>query len=113
MRAFFIAIVFCCFVATPLLPQESSVSDTATIQKTPDWVKASVTRLERELTAKYGESEQSRIRRGLTQVSEYWRAQDGDAGVFEEFARTNFAGDPLPDALWTLFWRSRKSVLAC
>ncbi|MGB8495101.1 MAG: hypothetical protein WCE53_11925 [Candidatus Acidiferrum sp.] len=69
------------------------MSDTATIQRAPDWMKASTTKLEAELTAKYGKPEQPRIQRGLLQMSEYWRVQDGDATAFEEFVRTNFAGD--------------------
>ncbi|MGC0779551.1 MAG: hypothetical protein WCD68_20325, partial [Candidatus Acidiferrum sp.] len=69
------------------------MSDTATIQRAPDWMKASTTKLEAELTAKYGKPEQPRIQRGLLQMSEYWRVQDGDAAAFEEFVRTNFAGD--------------------
>ncbi|HKN24317.1 MAG TPA: hypothetical protein VJX72_05665, partial [Candidatus Acidoferrum sp.] len=68
--------------------------DSATIQRAPDWMKGSATKLEAELTAKYGKPEQPRIQRGLLQMSEYWRAQDGDAAAFEEFVRTNFAGDP-------------------
>ncbi len=94
MRAFFIAITLCCIAASPILSQESSVPDTATIRKTPDWMKNSITNLEKELTAKYGASAQPRIKRGLTQASQYWHMQDGDAAVFEEFVRTNFAGDP-------------------
>src|SRR5208283_3017232 len=93
MRALFITIVFYWFVAAPVLSQESSMSDTTAIQRTPDWMKGSITKLEKELTAKYGVAEEARIKRGLTQVSEYWLAQDGDAAVFEEFVRTNFAGD--------------------
>ena len=93
MRVLFTAIVFCWFVTAPMHSQESSVSDTTANQKTPDWMKGSISKLEKELTAKYGEPEQARIKRGLTQVSEYWLAQDGDAAVFEEFVRTNFAGD--------------------
>ncbi len=33
------------------------------------------------------------FRRGLHQVAEFWRAGDGDAAAFEDFVRTNFAGD--------------------
>ena len=106
MRDLFFAIVFCCFVATPILSQESSVPDTATMQNTPDWMKGSVAKLEKELTAKYGAPQQARISRGLTQVSEYWRAQDGDAAAFEDFARTNFAGDPATlDAMFNRYER--------
>jgi hypothetical protein len=82
------------------------VSDTATIQKAPDWMKGSATKLETELTAKYGKAEQPRIQRGLLQMSEYWRAQDGDAAAFEEFVRANFAGDPATlDAMFNRYER--------
>src|SRR2546428_2354375 len=50
--------------------------------------------LESELVAKYGEGQRPRIARGLRQVAEFWRSEDGDAAAFEEFVRTNFAGDP-------------------
>src|SRR5207249_3427467 len=50
--------------------------------------------LESELVAKYGEAQRPRIARGLKQVAEFWRTEDGDAAAFEEFVRTNFAGDP-------------------
>jgi hypothetical protein len=41
----------------------------------------------------YGASERARIERGLDQVAEFWRSEDGDAAVFEDFVRANFAGD--------------------
>ncbi|MBV8891559.1 MAG: hypothetical protein JO266_06220, partial [Acidobacteria bacterium] len=50
-------------------------------------------KLHKELIAKYGESQQARIKRGLEQVVEYWRASDGDAEQFDDFVRENFAGD--------------------
>ena len=53
----------------------------------------SITRLETELTAKYGETQRPRITRGLRQVADFWRPGDGDAATFEAFVRTNFAGD--------------------
>ena len=34
-----------------------------------------------------------RAQRGLQQVAEFWRAEDGDAATFEDFVRANFAGD--------------------
>ncbi len=49
--------------------------------------------MERELLAKYGDSQRERAHRGLQQVAEFWRAEDGDAAAFEDFVRTNFAGD--------------------
>ena len=93
-------------MATPTRPQESSVSDIAKIQGAPEWMKGSATKLEAELTAKYGQLEQPRIQRGLLQMSEYWRTQDGDAAAFEEFVRTNFAGDPATlDAMFNRYER--------
>ncbi|HKM83761.1 MAG TPA: hypothetical protein VJY15_22750 [Candidatus Acidoferrum sp.] len=82
------------------------MSDIATMQKARDWMKGSATKLEAELTAKYGQPEQPRIQRGLLQMSEYWRAQDGDAAEFEDFVRTNFAGDPATlDAMFNRYER--------
>lgn len=56
-------------------------------------MKESIARLEKELTAKYGQAERPRVERGLRQVAEFWRSTDGDAAVFEEFVRSQFAGD--------------------
>ncbi|HEV2763954.1 MAG TPA: hypothetical protein VGV38_13310, partial [Pyrinomonadaceae bacterium] len=70
---------------------------------TPAWVKESSSKLENELVSKYGEGQRERARRGLAQVSSFWRAEDGGAAVFEEFARANFAGDQA--TLDTMFQR--------
>ncbi len=59
----------------------------------PAWIKDSSAKLEAALVAKYGETQRVRAHRGLQQVAEFWRADDGDAAVFEEFVNTNFAGD--------------------
>ncbi|HYP54434.1 MAG TPA: hypothetical protein VEQ42_12875, partial [Pyrinomonadaceae bacterium] len=59
----------------------------------PAGVKDSLAKLEAELAAKYGEGQRERARRGLRQAASLWRAEDGDAPAFEEFARTHFAGD--------------------
>jgi hypothetical protein len=57
--------------------------------------------LEKELLAKYGEGQRARLERGMKQVTEFWRPEDGDAKAFEEFVRGNFAGDaPTSDALF-------------
>lgn len=55
---------------------------------------ASMTKLETELVAKYGEGERPGIRRGIEQVSRFWRAEDGGGAAFEELVRTSYAGDP-------------------
>jgi len=59
-------------------------------------------KVESDLVAKYGEAQRPRIQRGLKQVADFWRAEDGDAAVFEDFVRTNFAGDQTTlDALFS------------
>ena len=72
---------------TPL-PNHEAATNAA-----PQWLKASNTKLSQELIAKYGEGQRIRLTRGLTQVGQFWRAEDGDAAVYEDFVRTNFAGD--------------------
>ncbi len=69
----------------------------------PAWMKASVQKLETELVTKYGEGQRARIQRGLSQVSEFWWAEDGDAATLAEFVSANFAGDQA--TLGTMFNR--------
>jgi hypothetical protein len=59
----------------------------------PAWMKETSARLEKELAGKSGEEARARLSRGLKQVAEFWRVEDGDSGAFEEFVRVNFAGD--------------------
>ncbi|MGZ4808959.1 MAG: hypothetical protein ACXV7D_06465 [Thermoanaerobaculia bacterium] len=47
-------------------------------------------RVETQLVAKYGEAERANIHRGLQQAAGFWRAEDGDASAFEEFAVANY-----------------------
>ena len=68
-------------------------STAASAAPSPSWMKDSIAKLQRELTTKYGDAQRPRIDRGLHQVAEFWRAEDGDQAAFEEFVRTNFAGD--------------------
>jgi hypothetical protein len=75
-------------------PTENPAASTATATEvTASWVKDSVVKMEKELVAKYGESERARVQHGLQQVAEFWRAEDGNAAAFEDFVRANFAGD--------------------
>lgn len=83
-------------LASPLMPAE--VKKPAA--KSPA-LAASRTALEKELVAKHGEGQRERLRRGMEQAARFWRAEDGNAKVFEEFVRTNFAGDAVTlDALF-------------
>jgi hypothetical protein len=81
-------VLFLCLMSAIAYTQESTTAATTTA-----WMKDSVSRLRAELVAKYGDAQQASIDRGLRQVGEYWRPQDGDAAAFETFVRTNFAGD--------------------
>ena len=73
--------------------QSSIATPAPTAEITPSWVKDSAAKLEKELVAKYGESQRTRLQRGLQQVAEFWRTDDGAAPAFEDFVRANFAGD--------------------
>jgi hypothetical protein len=53
----------------------------------------SMKKLETELVAKYGEAQRPRLQRGMKQVAQFWRAEDGDQAAFEDVIRTHFAGD--------------------
>ncbi len=87
------------------LPASGSTQAETTVQAAQlPWMNAAVDKLERELVAKYGESQRARAHRGLQQVSSFWRAEDGDAAAFEEFAKANFAGNQATlDSLFNRF----------
>ena len=72
----------------------------------PAWVNSSVTKMETELSGKYGAAQQPRIQRGLKQVAQFWGSKDGDAAAFEKFVRENFAGDQA--AIDMLFLRCQR-----
>jgi hypothetical protein len=72
---------------------QSSTAITSSAASAPAWIQDSAQKLERELTAKYGESQRVRLQRGLRQVAEFWRTEDGEASTFEDFVQVNFAGD--------------------
>ncbi|HEY5884643.1 MAG TPA: hypothetical protein VIT88_08140, partial [Pyrinomonadaceae bacterium] len=73
--------------------QETLAAESALLQTQSADFKTSMDKLETELVAKYGEAQRSRLRRGMTQLTNFWRAEDGDASAFEQFVRTQFAGD--------------------
>jgi hypothetical protein len=67
--------------------------NTPVVVPPPAWMKDGSAALERGLLARYGQTQAARIRRGLGQVAQFWRAEDGGQAAFEEFIRANFAGD--------------------
>jgi hypothetical protein len=74
------------------MPQEHDTG-TRPVPDQPAWMAPAVRSMETELTSRYGAGQSGRIRRGLQQVADFWRADDGDADAFREFVRTQFAGD--------------------
>jgi hypothetical protein len=90
-------------VPMPSSTENPAASTATATDATPLWVKDSVAKMERELVAKYGDSQRARLQRGLRQVAEFWRADDGDAATFEDFVRANFAGEQV--TLDTMFNR--------
>ena len=106
MRVIRLTVLFftCALLAVSLQSQEQPMSSSPKPSATAPWMKASSDKLEAELLKKYGEGQRERIQRGLRQVAEFWRAEDGDAAVFEDFVRTNFAGDQATlDTVFTRF----------
>jgi len=61
--------------------------------KNLSWLDGSKAKMEKVLTEKYGNDQTPRITTGLKQVADFWRAEDGDASVFEAFVEKHFSGD--------------------
>ena len=87
---------------------QSSIATPAAVADVSPWTKTSGVKLNDELAAKYGASQHARIQRGLRQVAEFWREEDGDAATFEDFVRNNFAGDQV--ALDAIFNRLERML---
>ncbi len=49
-----------------------------------------------QLTEKYGEGRKDMIQRGVSQTAALWKAEDGDATVFETFCLENYQGTTKP-----------------
>ncbi len=81
-------------LAATLKAQETQKMPAASAGARETRMKESTKTLEEELVTKYGEGQRERLKRGLKQVTDFWRAEDGDAAVFEDFMRRNFAGEP-------------------
>lgn len=50
---------------------------------------------QRELLAIHGEAQRGRIERGVSQVAQFWRPEDGDSTAFAPFMREHFISDPV------------------
>jgi hypothetical protein len=99
-------VLLLCLTSLPLTAKETALQNAQTASVAPEWLKNSSAQLEQTLAGKYGEAQRPRIQRGLMQVGEFWRPDDGDATAFEEFVTANFAGDPASlDVLFTRYER--------
>jgi len=98
VRVLALCVIICVsFLAMTMSAQTSSST-------APPWLKDASLKLQAELVTKYGEGQRPRIERGLKQVGEFWRAEDGDQAAFETVVRSNFAGDQASlDLLFTRF----------
>jgi hypothetical protein len=56
-------------------------------------MKDTMTKLENELAAKYGEAERPRFQRGIEQAARFWRKEDGDNAAFAGVVRQFMAPD--------------------
>ncbi|MFN0156787.1 MAG: hypothetical protein ACKVRP_01795 [Bacteroidota bacterium] len=73
-------------------------------QTAPEWMTRMTGTVQTGLMAKYGDGQRQRIQKGLRQVADFWRAEDGDATAFSEFVMANFAGDqPTLDTLFSRY----------
>jgi hypothetical protein len=103
MRLFLGFVLFTLLCSAPTISGEATVPPVANDNQPVPWMNGAMEKLEKELLAKYGEAQRARVQRGLHQVAEFWRAEDGDATVFEDFVLANFAGDQA--TLGTMFLR--------
>jgi len=64
----------------------------------------STDKLKNELTVKYSKNNTTRILKGIQQVKDYWREEDGNVEDFESFIRKNFIEEPkILDALFNRY----------
>ena len=94
----------CLLSLSPVSAQQMPATNRADLPNAqPAWLSRLPSSVEGELVAKYGEAQRERAHRGLQQVAQFWRAEDGDSAAFESFALENFAGTAA--AVDTLFGR--------
>jgi hypothetical protein len=76
------------------------------LNQSPSWLADTKAKLVSDLVAKYGDAQRTPIARGIDQVGSFWRSGDGDAAAFEDFVRTQYAGEPAArDSMFARFER--------
>lgn len=106
MRPFLTFVLCASLCCAPGVSGETDMLTLTNDNQTVPWMKSATDKLKQELIAKYGDGQNARVERGLRQVSEFWRPEDGDAAIFEEFVLSNFAGDQT--SLDTMFTRYQR-----
>jgi hypothetical protein len=87
MRALlYVTLVACAFVL-------NSMMVSPTHAESPKWAKKAASEVTGRLVSMHGEGERARAERGVSQVLDFWRDDDGDRAAFEDFVVRNFAGD--------------------
>ena len=75
-----------------------------TIAQPAAWLDGAAKQATAALVTAHGEAVRPRAERGVRQVANLWRADDGDAAAFEAFVQQNFAGDEARrDAMFSRF----------
>lgn len=88
--------------------EKSNQLKTQSVLTQPFWIPQSIAQLERELSPSLDAAQQRRLNRGLGQIANFWRTEDGNREVFEQFVRANFAKDK--DTLDQLFLRFESNL---
>lgn len=94
------------WISISVLTVLSSLGSSMLMAESPGWLPEATAELQAELVEKYGEDQRERLQKGLEQVGDFWRSEDGDRDAFAAFVRTNFAGDQ--ETLDVMFHRFEK-----
>jgi hypothetical protein len=72
-----------------------SIAQSAKKEKSiqPAWMKSTMLDLQKEMGATLAADQNKRLEVGVSQVAQFWRAEDGDKAAFMEFVQANFAAD--------------------
>ncbi len=81
------------FFNTSMIIVLSMMAMTMAAEARPSWIKGSIEKIEKEVISSHGDAQSERLVRGMSQVADFWRDEDGGPEVFEAFVLDNFAMD--------------------
>ena len=99
----YLALALLAMITTLATSPAARAADAPVAAARPAWLDATAERAAAALAASHGEAVRARATRGVRQVANLWRGEDGDAAAFEAFVRQHFAPDQA--RLDTLFTR--------